>query len=292
MTTLHRNASEWEHNAKSNAFWSILTDARKTSNAWDKEEFFATGREEVRLVMERLRTLDAVPDPAGGFLDFGCGVGRTTRALMTYFTEGYGIDISPTMIERARNHSTNDPRQARYLVNTRGDLAMIESGSIDFVYSHIVLQHIPVQYQTGFIGEFLRVLKSGGIAAFQIPTANLESAAQRQIRALKRLVRRSVPRTLLRPIDWAMGKDTSTAPVSMEMNVCRAETVLWVILRNQGMLLDAPFTNSTDRNHRGQIRFMSQDRARSEILNGTTDSPYLSQFFFVRKCLSGTEQGG
>lgn len=292
MTTLQRNASEWEHNARSNAFWSILTDARKSSSAWSKEEFFATGKEEVRLVMERLRALDAVPDPAGSFLDFGCGVGRATRALMNYFSEGCGIDISPTMIEQARNYSINDPRRPRYLVNTHSDLAMIESGSIDFVYSHIVLQHIPAQFQTGFIGEFLRILKPGGIAAFQIPTANLESATRRRMRALKHRVRRIVPPILLLPVDWAMGKDVSTAPVSMEMNVCRAETVLWLVLRNQGMLLDAPFTNSTDRNHRGRIRFMSQERARSEILNGTTGSPYLSQFFFVRKSPSLSEQSG
>lgn len=292
MTSLQRSASQWEHNAKSNAFWAILTDVRKASGAWEKDEFFATGREEVRAVMERLRGLDAVPDPGGRFLDFGCGVGRNTRALMDYFAQGCGIDISRTMIERARDYSAMDARRPQYAVNTRDDLAAIESGSVDFVYCHIVLQHVPAQYQAGFIAEFLRVLKPGGVAAFQIPTANLESAASRRLRAAKRLLRRVIPGPVLWVLKWLLGQDTSTAFVTMEMNVCRAETVLWNILRNQGMLLDAPFTNSTDKNHRGRLRFMSQERARSEILNGITGSPYLSQFFFVRKCASVSEQGG
>lgn len=292
MTSLQRSASQWEHNAKSNAFWAILTDVRKSSCAWEREEFFATGRDEVRMVLDRVRALGAFPDPAGRVLDFGCGVGRTTRALMEYFAQGYGIDISRTMIERARDYSAADARRAQYLVNTRDNLAAIESESIDFVYSHIVLQHVPAQCQAGFIAEFLRVLKPGGVAAFQIPTACLEGDFRRRLRAVKRLLRRVIPGPMLRCLKWLLGQDASTASVSMEMNVSRPETVLWIVLRNGGMLLDAPFTNSTDKNHRGRIKFMSEERARSEILNGITDSPYLSQFFFVRKCASGSEQGG
>ena len=67
------------------------------------------------LVFERLDKLGIRPDPGGKFLDFGCGVGRISRVLMQHFSEGFGIDVSETMIEKAKAFSASDPGQARYI---------------------------------------------------------------------------------------------------------------------------------------------------------------------------------
>jgi SAM-dependent methyltransferase len=283
MRALKRNATEWERNARSNPLWAVLTDSRRNTQSWNVDDFFSTGHDEVRLVFKHLDGLGVFLAPGGKFLDFGCGVGRISRVLVQYFPEGFGIDISETMIEKAKAFSANDTRQACYLSNSRSDLMLIESDSIDFAYSHIVLQHVPAAFQSKFIEEFIRVLKPGGVAAFQIPTATVESAAGRAIRATKRLLHRIVPSAPLTLIKRALGRDASVAGVSMDMNICPEEVVKDILVRNNCVLLDAPYTNSTDRNHGGRIRFMSREEALAEIASGATDSPYLSQFFFVRK---------
>ena len=283
MSAIEQNATEWERNARSNPLWAVLTDSRRKTQSWDVDDFFSTGRDEVALVFERLDKLGMRPDPGGKFLDFGCGVGRISRVLMQHFSEGFGIDVSETMIEKAKAFSASDPGQARDIKNTRGDLSLIASDRIDFVYSHIVLQHVPAACQSRFIEEFIRILKPGGVAAFQIPTANVESAARRRMRATKRMLHRVLPSAPLTLVKRALGRDASVAGVSMDMNVCPEIVVRGIIARNRCVLLEAPYTNSTDRNHGGRIRFMSRDDALAEIASGATDSPYLSQFFFVRK---------
>ena len=283
MGTLARTEMEWERNARSNALWAVLTDDRQKRQSWDVVDFFETGRAEVRLVFAHLLKLGVPPNPAGRFLDFGCGVGRVSRVLMDYFAEGHGIDISKTMIDQAKSYSANDARQANYIVSSRDDLSVCASDHFDFVYSHIVLQHVPASCQPVFIQEFIRILKSGGVAAFQIPTATVESANRRRLRALKRTLHRVLPAGTVAQIKRAFGKNASTAAVSMDMNICPEGVIRSIVERNNCVLLDAPYTNSTDTNHGGRIRFMSREQALAEIANGTTDSPYLSQFFFVLK---------
>ena len=283
MRGLARTEMEWERNARSNALWAVLTDDRQKRKNWDVVDFFETGRAEVRLVFAHLLKLGVPPNPAGRFLDFGCGVGRISRVLMDYFAEGHGVDISKTMIDQAKSYSANDARQANYIVNARDDLSLCASDYFDFVYSHIVLQHVPAPCQPVFIQEFIRILKPGGVAAFQIPTATVESAGKRRLRALKRSMHRVLPASVVGSIKRVLGKDSTTAGVSMDMNICPETVIRSIIERNNCVLLDAPFTNSTDNNHGGRIRFMSRDQALAEIAGGKTDSPYLSQFFFVLK---------
>ena len=283
MAELARTETEWERSARSNALWAVLTDDSQKSQQWNVVEFFATGRAEIRLVREHLLKLGVSLNPGGRFLDFGCGVGRVSRVLIDYFAEGFGVDISRTMIEQARAFSAKDERRAHYLTNTRDDLSVFASDEFDFVYSHIVLQHVPVRCQPRFIEEFLRVLKPGGVAAFQILTATVDGTAGRTLRNAKRMLRRILPAPAIGAVKRVLGRDSAAAAVAMDMNVCTEMMIKAIVARHHCVLLDAPYTNSTDRNHGGRIRFMSRDEALAEIAGGKTDSPYLSQFFFVLK---------
>jgi ubiquinone/menaquinone biosynthesis C-methylase UbiE len=71
------------------------------------------------------------------------------------------------MVKLARE--LNDDRQnCRFVVNAAPDLKQFDSGSFDFVYSSLVLQHMPSQEMVeAYVGEFLRVLRPGGLAVFQ-----------------------------------------------------------------------------------------------------------------------------
>jgi len=171
----------WELAAQRDPLWAILSDETKRGRRWDVNAFFATGRREISLLMYQLRQLDHAPRP-GRALDFGCGVGRLTQALGAVFRDVVGVDVSPTMI-RLANHVNRLPGSVRYVLNDGDDLQQLDSGSFDFIYSDIVLQHLPPARARAFIGEFLRLLAPGGITVFQLTShrRSSEEAAARPV---------------------------------------------------------------------------------------------------------------
>jgi len=73
------------------------------------------------------------------------------------------------MIELAEQYNRYGDR-CRYYVNTSADLELFESDSFGFVYSRLVLQHIEPAYSKTYTRELFRVLASGGLFVFQIPS--------------------------------------------------------------------------------------------------------------------------
>ena len=91
--------------------FNIITFADKKNGGWTAEEFFAHGEAEIDAAMKRLASLGLWHEgcPHGQALDFGCGIGRLTQALMTYYDWVYGVDISPEMIDRAEEYGRDKP---------------------------------------------------------------------------------------------------------------------------------------------------------------------------------------
>jgi ubiquinone/menaquinone biosynthesis C-methylase UbiE len=171
-----RYQKQWENLGAFDPYWAVLTDPEKKGGKWHKDEFFASGRREIEQVMGNLSRMRLKPQ-FGTALDFGCGVGRLSRALSGHFKRVIGVDISDSMLTEARAQHRDFPN-IEFLHNARNDLASIPSSTTDFVYSNIVLQHMPAKRQLSFIGEFCRVLQPGGIAIFQTPdTHNLSTPA-------------------------------------------------------------------------------------------------------------------
>ena len=99
-------------------------------------------------------------------LDFGCGVGRLTRALLEHFAEAHGVDISAKMIEVAQRST---PR-CQFHLNNSQNLSLFADETFDFVYSNRVLQHMPSQAMIEkYIREFFRISVPGGLVVFQVP---------------------------------------------------------------------------------------------------------------------------
>jgi SAM-dependent methyltransferase len=162
------NKQDWEELAELDPLWAIASTAEQRYGRWDLEEFFATGRPEVDATVARLRALD-VPRGWGAALDFGCGVGRATRWLATHFDTATGVDISETMIARARELNADIPN-LEFRVNAASDLQSLGDRRFDLVYTRIVLQHVAGRaVARSYVQEFLRVLNPGGVAVFQIP---------------------------------------------------------------------------------------------------------------------------
>ena len=157
----------WELAARRDPLWAVLSEPSKRGRLWDLPAFFETGTREISLLLYQLRRLGHPPAP-GRALDFGCGVGRLTQPLASTFAEAVGVDASPTMIELARRLNLN--AAARYVLNQSPALEQFATGSFDFVYSDIVLQHLEPDAAKGYITEFLRLLKPGGVTVFQLPS--------------------------------------------------------------------------------------------------------------------------
>jgi ubiquinone/menaquinone biosynthesis C-methylase UbiE len=147
------------------AMFNIITDPAKGTVAGPPRSSSLTGRTRSTGPWNARRS--RIDIRLGRALDFGCGLGRLTQALTDWFGKVEGVDISSEMILRARSY---DPRlRCSFHHNPDGDLSLFKARTFDFVYSMIVLQHMPQDMQHGYVREFFRVLKPGGVAMFHTP---------------------------------------------------------------------------------------------------------------------------
>jgi len=156
----------YERWAAEDPFYAVLTRSGMEGGQWDPEAFFAHGRREIDEVMRYLEE-QPVDVRYGRALDFGCGVGRLTQALADHFDEVVGVDIARPMVETAREHNRHGER-VEYVVNTRDDLGLFGDDAFDFVYTNIVLQHIPPRFARRYVRDFFRVVRPGGAVLFQM----------------------------------------------------------------------------------------------------------------------------
>ena len=114
---LERHKRDWEDLAKLDAFRAVLVEPQS------EEEFFRSGADEVAAVLAEAERLGR-PAQRERALDFGCGLGRLTRALAGSFAECVGVDISATMVERARELNAAVPG-CTFVVNTEPHLRAV-----------------------------------------------------------------------------------------------------------------------------------------------------------------------
>jgi SAM-dependent methyltransferase len=165
---LERYKQGWEEIGELDPLWAVLTEPSAQYGRWDPEAFFRTGVDEIRSVMDEADKL-GYPRHKGVSLDFGCGVGRLTRALAGFFEKSCGVDISEAMVTKARELNW-ELSNCEFAVNTSADLKAFPDEMFDFIYTARVLQHLPNQKAIEqYISEFARVLKSGGLLVFQVP---------------------------------------------------------------------------------------------------------------------------
>ncbi len=158
----------WECLARHDPLWAVLSDPTRKGRKWDLPSLFETGRREISTLFYRLEGLKIAVDKRLA-LDFGCGVGRVTQALGDKFDRVIGVDISQTMIQLA-NRLNRHGERIRYLLNQTGDLAVFPDAEFSFIYTNIVLQHIPPPSTWVYLAEFWRVLARGGLLVFQLPS--------------------------------------------------------------------------------------------------------------------------
>ncbi|MCW6157991.1 MAG: class I SAM-dependent methyltransferase [Thermoplasmatales archaeon] len=85
-------------------YWSILVDPSKIDNKWNLDEFYSTGRKQVKRVMDFI-SQNGITFQKFSALDYGCGVGRLSEALADVFSNVTGVDFSRKMINLAKAHN-------------------------------------------------------------------------------------------------------------------------------------------------------------------------------------------
>lgn len=167
---LSRTQKNWERFAERDPMSAILYRDPQ-SPEWTAEDFFQSGINHCRSLMEDVLIPRGVPENRERALDFGCGMGRLTNGLSGYFGEVVGVDISREMLRLAAEHRKG--QNVRFIHNATDHLRVFDDDSFDLVLSMIVLQHIPPSASLNYIREFIRILKPGGIAVFQLPVQSL-----------------------------------------------------------------------------------------------------------------------
>lgn len=241
-----RFRSPWDHFGRANAFGAILTGSDGSLAAWDADAFFAAGRADAERFVARLTSL-APSVPRTDVLDFGCGVGRVTRALGDHFQRVVGVDVARSMIDRARSRNQN-PR-CSYVVNEAPHLRCFRDAEFPVVYSRLVLQHIRPGLVRRYIPELVRVLAPGGVLMFQLPDVIGAGASSplAQGNILARLKRR-LPWPVV--VLWRELKYRSFAGIrtpQMQMYGMAPDEVLSLVRGAGGRLLDV----SPDSSHGG-----------------------------------------
>jgi SAM-dependent methyltransferase len=252
----------WDTLAKVDPMWAALMDPEKAGRRWDQSDFFEAGKQEIEVVLSHVSGLGVNVDPDGRALDFGCGIGRLTQALAPRFRASCGVDISPTMIELAQR-ANRYPETCTYLVNDADELGQLADGEFAFIYSSVVLQHMPRDISTRYIAEFGRLLAVNGVVVFQVPDrvepgrTLREKALQLEYRARRWIGLRTRLRRGLRWLGLRRGA-VGAGEVAAEMHCVSEADVRRALGRHGVDVIDVQLTNSTDLAFTGGLRYLER----------------------------------
>jgi len=162
-----RATRDWNTFGETEPYFAVLTHDRFLSEQMsdaDREAFFAFGEADVAQIFD---LIGISPKSA---LDFGCGVGRLTRALAKRVDHVVGVDAAESMLRIARENVPNATFSTA-----------IPDERFDLIVSLLVFQHIPVKRGEALLRDLLDHLD--GVAAlhftFHVPGSFVRRIARR-----------------------------------------------------------------------------------------------------------------
>lgn len=154
---------DWDKRARKDAFLYIAS----WRDDWNEEAFFASGEADYQRLVEPIVAKLAVATEGSAMAELGCGAGRMTRAFARRFRTVTAVDISEEMQARAKSY-LKDSGNVRWVLTDGVSLNGVESGTMNFVFSYLVLQHYPsAELIAGSIREMIRILQPEGAFLFQ-----------------------------------------------------------------------------------------------------------------------------
>jgi SAM-dependent methyltransferase len=148
-------------------------------------------------IIEKL-LLPFIPRQVNDALEIGPGGGRWTVELLRIARNLHLVDVSETVLrvcqERFRYYDN-----LTYHLTSGSSLEFIPDKSLDLIFSWGVLVHVQRDHIAGYVKEFARVLKPGGVAFIQHPAQGMNA----------RLVRTQFHRTDMLQIAEEAGLEVS-----------------------------------------------------------------------------------
>jgi trans-aconitate methyltransferase len=167
-----RSVDDWNALGEAQPYFAVLTEdrfLRENLSDDDRQAFFASGEADIAYLF------DLIPGFAPkSALDFGCGIGRLTRALTKRVDHVAGVDAAPSMLRLARENVPNATFSST-----------IPEQKFDLIVSLIVFQHIPIRRGEALLDELLGHLEAGGVAALQFTFRRPGSSLRRIARAVR-----------------------------------------------------------------------------------------------------------
>lgn len=147
------------------AYWYLMGRFKPvpavTSDHLEVEDCLASGQQVVDL-LDHLGALR--PDAVA--LHIGCGIGRVEHHLRHRVRRCVGVDVSPSMVRRAR--ALVPSANVEFHCTNGTDLSALPDASFDLVYSFLVFQHLPRPQFRRYVAEAHRKLVEGGRFVFQM----------------------------------------------------------------------------------------------------------------------------
>ena len=157
----------WERMGQVDPLWAVMSYPERRGGRWDLDEFLAAGVKDLAFVRG---LMDQHSVSLGQrVLDFGCGVGRLSKALSEHAPKVVGVDIAGSMLDIARE--INPDRERTEFLQIDGRHLPFEDDSFDSAISLTVLQHSPPQVQIAALTELVRVVRPGGLVIVQAVSA-------------------------------------------------------------------------------------------------------------------------
>jgi ubiquinone/menaquinone biosynthesis C-methylase UbiE len=169
MTDLMRR--DWDDRARRNAFHYIASWQKE----WSFDAFLASGEHDYQTFVAPVLERCHIRAEGESMLELGCGAGRMTANFASRYRRVLAMDVSAEMLSRgAKIHSSLE--NISWLPAPGDNLGTVEGSSVDFVFSYLVLQHMPVEAMAiNYILEMLRVLRPGGAFLFQFNSSRAQN---------------------------------------------------------------------------------------------------------------------
>ena len=164
IDALEQHKRKWDALARENDRYYV----RSVDHEQSDEEYAESGRNNVKAYIEDDAILcDRVaPFSDKVIVEIGCGSGRITKTLAALFKHVVAVDISPTMLEKAKAFVGADNVS---FIESDGVSVPVPPETADLAFSYIVYQHFPSReaIEASFQGVS-QALRPGGLFKTQV----------------------------------------------------------------------------------------------------------------------------
>ena len=158
---------EWEVWGEIDPLFGVATWKGKEkdgTNPWTTDEFYEAGRADWSSCKSHWEKYGL---NSGSCLEIGCGAGRVTVKLATYFDRVHAVDISQKMIEFASQYIAS--KNVTFHLSDGIEIPL-ESDAVDAVFSTFVFQHLDsLEIGARYFKEIARVMRPGGSLMIHMP---------------------------------------------------------------------------------------------------------------------------